>query len=66
MTACFTDFTRTAAAVAMGRLGWPPRRFWDATPADLALALGIWGTDGAAALRRSELEALQARFPDHD
>lgn len=62
----FTDFTRAAAGLAMGRLSWPPRRFWDATPADLALALGAWRPAAADALSRDEFDALQARFPDHD
>lgn len=43
-------------------LGLHPAQFWDLTPAELALMLGIEG--GAGAMTRQRLEALVARFPD--
>lgn len=43
-------------------LGLHPAQFWDLTPAELALMLGIEG--GAGAMTRQRLEALLARFPD--
>lgn len=60
---------------AGGRLDWPglmragmrglglkPREFWDLTPAELALMLGI--EFGAGAMTRGRLDALMAEFPD--
>ena len=48
-----------AAAVL---LGWRPDEFWEATPAELALALEaperVEGPD------RATIEALKQRFPD--
>ncbi len=43
-------------------LGLHPAQFWDLTPAELALMLGIEGGQGA--MTRQRLEALAARFPD--
>jgi len=60
---------RQCAAVAMGLLRWPPDVFWNATPAELYLAIeGMTGrvldaTDHAP-LSRAELDALTALFPD--
>jgi hypothetical protein len=49
----------TAAAVM---LGWRPHEFWNATPAELALALeGPVSADGPDA---AVIEALKQRFPD--
>ena len=48
------------ASAAM--LGWRPGEFWDATPAELALALE---TPGAAeGPDVATIEALKQRFPD--
>lgn len=60
---------RHCAAVAMGVLRWPPEVFWNATPAELYLALeGLTGRTfrdaDPAPLSRAELEALSALFPD--
>ena len=45
-------------------LGWRPREFWDATPAELAIALAapahLDGPDAAT------IEALKQRFPDDE
>lgn len=43
-------------------LGLKPREFWDLTPAELALMLGI--EFGAGAMTRGRLGALMAEFPD--
>lgn len=44
-------------------LGWRPKEFWEATPAELALALQLPG--GAVEPVSGELiEALKQRFPD--
>ena len=43
-------------------LGLKPAEFWDLTPAELALMLGI--EFGAGAMTRSRLGDLMARFPD--
>lgn len=43
-------------------LGLHPAQFWDLTPAELALMLGIEGGQGG--MTRQRLEALAARFPD--
>lgn len=48
------------AAAAM--LGWRPGEFWDATPAELAMALQApCGADGPDI---ETIEALKLRFPD--
>lgn len=65
----------TAAAPPPAGLDWPglmraglrglglrPAEFWDMTPAELALMLGI--EFGAGAMTRSRLGDLMARFPD--
>ena len=46
----------------MRGLGLKPREFWDLTPAELALMLGI--EFGAGAMTRGRLGALMAEFPD--
>ena len=43
-------------------LGLKPAEFWDLTPAELALMMGI--EFGAGAMTRSSLHELMARFPD--
>lgn len=46
-------------------LGLRPAVFWDLTPAELALMLGIdTAGHGAGAMSRARLDALMARFPD--
>ena len=47
---------------AAGLLGWRPSAFWDATPAELAGALGLGEVSEPA--DRATLSALLARFPD--
>lgn len=43
-------------------LGLKPGEFWDLTPAELALMLGI--EFGAGAMTRGRLDDLMAEFPD--
>ena len=55
------------AAVTRASLGAPelaPREFWDLTPAELALMLGIEPGGGAQAMTRGRLADLAAKFPD--
>ena len=47
---------------AAGLLGWLPAEFWEATPAELAGALGLGEADAPA--DRATLSELLERFPD--
>ena len=49
---------------SLGGLGLAPREFWDLTPAELALMLGIEPGGGAQAMTRGRLADLAAKFPD--
>ena len=50
--------------LALGRLGWSPHAFWQATPRELAAALeGAFGRMGGAA-DRPMLQRLMAAYPD--
>lgn len=60
----FTDLAREAAMLATGPMGWPPARFWRATPLDLALALQGLLPRSPAPLARDALATLMERFPD--
>ncbi len=60
----FTDLAREAAMLATGPMGWPPSRFWRATPIDLALALKGLSPRTPAPLTRVALDSLMERFPD--
>ena len=54
-----------AMAFGLGLLGWPPERFWAATPRELAAAMRAHGRGVAAgAPDRQALAALIAAFPD--
>jgi len=44
-------------------LGWGPREFWGATPAELWAALKPFSRAGEAP-ERGEIERLRAQFPD--
>lgn len=57
------DFAGMLRAGLRG-LGLHPAQFWDLTPAELALMLGIEGGQGA--MTRARLEAMAARFPDRN
>ena len=59
-------FARAAGRLAhfsSALLGWRPNEFWDATPAELALAIAPPG-EGGEAPDRALVEALMERFPD--
>ncbi|HUF56383.1 MAG TPA: rcc01693 family protein [Thermohalobaculum sp.] len=52
--------------VGLGLMRMPPEVFWGMTPREISRALEGAGLApvGAAALRRGDLDALIARFPD--
>ena len=63
MEQCFGEAAARLCGAASLLLGWRPYEFWDATPAELALALGgpelcPDGPDTAT------IERLRSRFPD--
>ncbi|MCA8870029.1 MAG: phage tail assembly chaperone [Rhodobacteraceae bacterium] len=47
----------------LGGLGLRPQEFWDLTPVELLLMLGLDG-GGAPRLNRARLHELSAEFPD--
>ena len=53
--------TRLCTGAAM-LLGWRPAEFWDATPAELALALNAQAVADGPDI--ATIEALRQRFPD--
>lgn len=59
----FADTARRLSGTAARVLGWRPGEFWAATPAELAAVFEPPGGEAAAALSRSELNALMER--DH-
>ena len=63
MTASFGEAAVGLCGAAATLLGWRPREFWAATPAELAAALGQMAPD-ADAPERDVIEALKRRFPD--
>ena len=62
MSASFGLSALRLQGAAAGVLGWRPGEFWEATPAELAGALGI--DDGGEPVDRATLSELLARFPD--
>lgn len=49
----------------LGRLAWPPDRFWAATPREIAAALRVHQDQSrSAAPERPALAALMDAFPD--
>lgn len=52
------------AGAAQLLLGWRPGAFWDATPAEMAAALGGVVEAGGAPADRATLGALLALYPD--
>jgi uncharacterized phage protein (TIGR02216 family) len=58
----FGERAAALAAVAAQLLGWRPDDFWSATPAELALTLGLQGAGEPVA--GDELQRLMALFPD--
>lgn len=52
-------------AFGLGRLGWPPEQFWNATPREIAAALRAYVPDtGEEAPSRQALLQLMAAYPD--
>ena len=59
----FGDSAARLSSAASALLGWRPHEFWDATPAELALALCTPG-EAREAPDPKTIEALRRRFPD--
>ncbi|MFN2099121.1 phage tail assembly chaperone [Altererythrobacter sp. MF3-039] len=57
MSDTFANSARRLAGIAARLLGWRPNDFWNATPAELALALDTPATEGTPP-SRSEIEQL--------
>lgn len=60
---CFGDAAARLCGAATMLLGWRPGEFWDATPAELALALNV-SDASAEAFDPAMIEELRKRFPD--
>ena len=63
MAASFGDAAAHLCSAASNLLGWRPDEFWNATPAELALALQS-PERAEAGPDRSALDELRRRFPD--
>lgn len=61
----FADAARAAWHAAASLLGWRPDDFWNATPCELAGAL-MPPDEAGEPPGRETIEALMARFPDHE
>ena len=63
---CFVDVAERLAGQAGVAFGWPPDRFWGATPAELmALVRVLSGADGdTAPPDRGTIAAMMEAFPD--
>jgi hypothetical protein len=57
----FADSAARLAGLVPGALGWPPREFWDATPAELAAIFAVRAGDFSEPLTRNEFTALMER-----
>jgi uncharacterized phage protein (TIGR02216 family) len=62
---CFGDASARLCAAAGMLLGWKPDEFWNATPAELALALQPRSL-AADVPDAATVEALLRRFPDNE
>jgi uncharacterized phage protein (TIGR02216 family) len=60
---CFGDCAARLCGAVSLLLGWRPDEFWNATPAELALALQTM-TAPADGPDAKTIEALRQRFPD--
>jgi hypothetical protein len=60
----FADLACAAARTATGLLGWSPDEFWQATVADLLLALDARAGPDRACGSRADLARLLQEFPD--
>lgn len=63
MSECFGAAAARLCHGACRYLGWVPADFWDATPAELALAVQEPGQT-AAGPDKALIEELKLRFPD--
>ena len=61
--AAFGNAAARLNSAASVLLGWRPDEFWNATPAELALALAPPG-DACEAPDRATIDALRRQFPD--
>ena len=65
MTERFGDAAARLCGAASLLLGWRPEEFWNATPAELALALQTPVAAGDAP-DLATIDQLRRRFPDHE
>lgn len=63
MKTCFGASAAGLSSAAVALLGWRPDEFWNATPAELALALSLPSTEPNP-VNRSMIDDLKCRFPD--
>jgi|TARA_R100000049_G_C1953418_1_gene103546 uncharacterized phage protein (TIGR02216 family) len=63
MTRAFSPGVPPLAALAAQALGWTPEAFWNATPAELAAALGSTSATGDG-VDRAEIDSLMEQYPD--
>ena len=63
MASCFGKAAARLSSAAALLLGWRPDEFWNATPAELTLALSAPGSC-AEGLDPRAIDALRRRFPD--
>lgn len=63
MSDSFGDAAVRLCGAAATILGWRPADFWEATPAELAAALGPL-TSSSEGPDLGEIDALRMRFPD--
>jgi uncharacterized phage protein (TIGR02216 family) len=62
---CFGEAAARLSGAASLLLGWRPEEFWNATPAELALAMSFFeGTPDAPDSKT--IEELRRRFPDRE
>lgn len=61
----FEGFARLLGLVALGKLGWSAEEYWQATPAELRMALqGRLAAAPGEPVRSVDLERLLKEFPD--
>jgi hypothetical protein len=60
----FADAARRAAHAAALTLGWRPADFWAATPAELAMSLGLDQPGADPPADTGLLTGLMERYPD--